>query len=86
MLFWRFLVSGLFIAILLIPTMNKALANTSFWELFKVTFAGALFYGACSIFILSQPNTLVVACRWLYFYLSRYRNADQFFILQTENQ
>ncbi|STX42622.1 permease, DMT superfamily [Legionella donaldsonii] len=50
MLFWRFLVSGLFIAILLIPSMKTSLSTTSIWELFKVTSAGALFYGACSIF------------------------------------
>lgn len=47
MLFWRFLVSSLFIAALLIPQTKKL--NFDLTELVKVTVYGALFYGTCSI-------------------------------------
>lgn len=50
MLFWRFLVSGLFISIILISSMKTIPANVNAWELFKVALSGALFYGVCSIF------------------------------------
>lgn len=47
MLFWRFLVSSLFIALLLLPQL-KTLPITS-REMFKIIFYGAAFYGTCSI-------------------------------------
>lgn len=50
MLFWRFTVSGLFIALLLLPqlqTINKTKQHPK--ELLKVVLYGVFFYGICSI-------------------------------------
>ncbi|ASQ45908.1 DMT family transporter [Legionella clemsonensis] len=48
MLFWRFLVSSLFMGMLLIPRFKKLTFNAI--ESVKITFYGAAFYGTCSIF------------------------------------
>ncbi|CEK10710.1 DMT family transporter [Legionella hackeliae] len=47
MLFWRFLVSSLFMCLLLIPRLK--LLSFNLIEIIKVTFYGAAFYGTCSI-------------------------------------
>ncbi len=48
MLFWRFLVSSLFMCVLLIPHLKTLQLDGK--ELAKITFYGAAFYGSCSIF------------------------------------
>jgi len=48
MLFWRFLVSGLFIFLLLLPQLNSL--KYGFNEIAKVFFYGIAFYGGTSIF------------------------------------
>lgn len=47
MLFWRFLISSLFLGALLIPHVKKLTFDAK--ELAKITFYGAVFYGTCSI-------------------------------------
>lgn len=47
MLFWRFLVSSLFMCILLLPQLKKMQLNVV--EAIKIIFYGAAFYGTCSI-------------------------------------
>lgn len=47
MLFWRFIVSSLFILVLLLPQLDTIVFAP--YELVKVTFYGAAFYGSCSI-------------------------------------
>ncbi|WED44306.1 DMT family transporter [Legionella cardiaca] len=47
MLFWRFLVSSLFMCVLLLPQLKNL--NINGIELIKITFYGAAFYGTCSI-------------------------------------
>ncbi|KTD17238.1 DMT family transporter [Legionella jordanis] len=47
MLFWRFLVSGLFIILLLTPNLKSLQIGIK--EIGKISFYGAAFYGTCSI-------------------------------------